>query len=36
MLARPAHRVPSEPGVDGAITQLREDLDYLSRVVRRD
>jgi AcrR family transcriptional regulator len=33
MLARPTHRVPASPGVDGAINQLREDLDYLSRVI---
>jgi AcrR family transcriptional regulator len=33
MLARPEHRVPAEPGVRGAIAQLRQDIDYLSRIV---
>lgn len=33
MLVRPIHRLPSAPGVTGAIDQLREDLDYLSRLV---
>jgi AcrR family transcriptional regulator len=36
MLARPEHRVPADPGVHGAIAQLRQDLDYLSRVVEGD
>jgi hypothetical protein len=33
MLARPAHRVPAEPGVDGALSQLRQDVDYLTRLL---
>lgn len=32
MLARPSHRVPREPGLHGAIDQVRQDLDYLSRL----
>jgi AcrR family transcriptional regulator len=36
MLARPGHRLPAESGVRGAIAQLRQDLDYLSRVVEGD
>jgi hypothetical protein len=36
MLARPEHRVPPEPGVRGAVAQLRQDLDYLSRVIEGD
>ena len=33
MLARPAHRIPAEPGVDGALSQLRQDVDYLTRLL---
>ncbi|HEY1488458.1 MAG TPA: TetR/AcrR family transcriptional regulator [Micromonosporaceae bacterium] len=32
MLARPAHRIPADPGIHGAIAQLRQDLDYLARI----
>ncbi|GAA2365916.1 TetR/AcrR family transcriptional regulator [Dactylosporangium salmoneum] len=32
-VARPEHRRPPEPGVRGAIAQLRQDLDHLSRIV---
>lgn len=33
MLVRPDHRVPKEPTVRGALEQVRQDLDYLSRLI---
>ncbi|MFJ4770082.1 TetR/AcrR family transcriptional regulator [Streptomyces uncialis] len=36
MIARPDHRVPAEPTVHGAIEQVRQDLDYLSRLLVKD
>jgi AcrR family transcriptional regulator len=33
MLARPSHRLPKAGGARGAIEQLREDLDYLDRLI---
>jgi hypothetical protein len=33
MLARPSHRLPKATGPRGAVEQLREDLDYLDRLI---
>ncbi|MCO4251240.1 TetR/AcrR family transcriptional regulator [Pseudarthrobacter raffinosi] len=33
MLARPDHRLPKAPGRRAALAQLREDLDYLDRLL---
>jgi len=36
MLARPKHRLPAAPGPAAAIDQIRDDLDYLERLVSSD
>lgn len=33
MFARPDHRLPPDAGIDGAFSQLRQDIEYLQRLV---